>query len=57
MRAGVPEDQVDTSEGTAEVGGAVLASSGTEHNAGGATKAMVCGSLKACNKEKQNNRC
>ena len=35
MRAGAPEDHVDTTEGTAEVGGAVLASSGTEHNAGG----------------------
>ena len=32
MRAGAP---VDTSEGRANVGGAVLASSGTEHNAGG----------------------
>ena len=33
IRAGAPEDQVDTSEEMAEVEGAVIALSGTEHNA------------------------
>ena len=35
IRAGAPEDQVDTSEEMAELGGAVLVSSGTEYNAVG----------------------
>ena len=46
MRAGAaPEDQVDTSEGMAEVGGAVLDSSGTEYTAGGGGRLPMMGGV------------